>query len=53
VSHRGQVNLNSITPTFTGVTNELSLDGVPYTYSFLNGLTPGVISNSYGSTIIK
>jgi len=48
-----KLNLQLQTPTFTGVTNELSLDSVPYTYSFLSGLSPGVISNGFGSTIIK
>jgi hypothetical protein len=40
-------------PTFTTVTNEIQLDSTNYTYSFLSGLSPAVISNSYGTTVIK
>jgi hypothetical protein len=40
-------------PTFTGVTNELQVDGENFTYSFLNGLSPSVITGPYGSRIFK
>ena len=50
---RGGYVVISGTPTFTTVTNELSLDGTTYTYAFLNGLSPQVISNSYSSVISK
>lgn len=54
VGRGGRIELNGSTPTFTGVTNELSLDGTVYPFSFLTGLSsPQVISNSYGSTIIR
>lgn len=48
----GAVEFSGV-PTFSTVTNELSLDGTAYTYAFLNGLSPSVISNSYGSVINK
>lgn len=47
------IDLNGFTPSFSGVTNEIQLDGVNYTYSFLNSLNPGVISNSYGTAVMK
>lgn len=53
VGRGATVDLNGNTMNFSGVTNELQLDGENFTYSFLNGLTPGVLSNAYGSTIIK
>jgi hypothetical protein len=40
-------------PTFTTVTNELSLDGTFFSYSTLSGASPSVISNSYGSSISR
>ena len=53
-SSGGIVDFNGITPTFTGVTNELQLDGENFTFSMLTGLTsPQVISNSSGSTILR
>lgn len=36
---RSIINLVGTVPSFTGVTNELSIDGTAYTYSFLSGLT--------------
>jgi hypothetical protein len=51
VTQGGRIHLFG-TPTFFGVTNELQLDGENFTYSTLTSLTPKVISNSYGSTII-
>lgn len=54
VGYGGSIQFNGITPTFTSVTNELSLDGTFYPFSFLTGLSaPQVMSNSYGSTIIR
>lgn len=53
VSEGARFNLLSSTPSFTGVTNELQMDGNNYTYSFLSGLTPGIITNASGSTIIE
>lgn len=50
---RSIINLAGAAPAFTGVTNELSVDGDNYSYSFLNGLSPGVITGPYGSTIYK
>lgn len=54
VSVGGTVALNSYSPSYVSVTNELNVEGTVYTYSFLNGLSPGVIMNSsYGSSITK
>ena len=49
----GTVNLNTWTPTFSGVTNELQVDATNYTFSTLSGLTPGLIQGPYGSSIFK
>lgn len=49
----GRISFGAQTPTFTGVTDELQLDGTSYTYSFLSGLSPGVIIGPYGSAIYK
>lgn len=50
----GSMTFNSTTPTFSGVTNELSIDGTTYPFSTLTGLpAPQVISNSYGSALIR
>lgn len=46
-------DLYGFAPSFSGVTNELQLDGENFTYSFLNGLSPGVITSPLGSRIIK
>lgn len=47
------VDLGGSVPAFTGVTNELQVDGTNYPYSFLSGLSPGVIIGPYGSTLYK
>jgi hypothetical protein len=46
-----RMNLNGNSLNFSGVTNELQLDGENFTYSTLTSLTPSVISNSYGTAI--
>lgn len=54
VEKGASIDFVGATPTFTGVTNELNIDGTTYPFSFLSGLpTPQVISDSYGSTFIR
>lgn len=54
VEKGGRLDFASGTPTFSTVTNEILLDGTAYTFSTLSGLpSPQVISNSYGSTLIR
>ena len=54
VSNGARVMFTGTSPTFSGVTNELSIDGTVYPFSFLTGLpSPQVISSPYGSTIIR
>jgi hypothetical protein len=52
VKSGGSLKLTSA-PAFTGVTNELQVDGENFTYGFLNGLSPSVITGPYGSRIFK
>jgi hypothetical protein len=52
-SRGGTLHLRVGTPSFTSVTNELQLDGENFTFSNLTSATPSVLSNSYGSTIIR
>lgn len=53
VDKGSRVDLAGVAPVFSGVTDELSVDGTAYTYSFLSGLSPGVIIGPYGSAIYK
>lgn len=53
VGTAGRLSLANAVPTFTGVTNELQVDGVNYPYSFLSGLSPSVIIGPYGSALFK
>lgn len=40
-------------PTFTGVTNELYLDGSPYTYAFFNSLSPALMTGYSGARFMQ
>jgi len=53
VSRAGRVDFFGVTPTFTTVTNEIQLDGENFTFATLTGASPAVLSNSYGSTIVR
>lgn len=40
-----------VAPTFTGVTNEYTVDGTSYTHSFINGLAPKRVTGNAGSIL--
>jgi hypothetical protein len=41
------------TPAFSGVTNELLIDGTPYTFATLSALQPQLIKSPQGSTVYR
>ena len=45
--------LQMTSASFSGVTNELQVDGTNYTYSFFTGLSPKRIVGSHGSSIYQ
>jgi hypothetical protein len=49
----GTINLRGGVPTFTAVTNELSLEGTFYTSAFFNTLSPTAMSGPFGSKFIN
>jgi hypothetical protein len=49
----GHIFLNAITPTFTGVTNEIQVDGTNYTHANLVAASPQVLYSVYGSWVAR
>ena len=49
----GKVDLRFSAPTFNTVTNEYALDGTIYTSSFVEALSPKVLSSSRGSLLLR
>lgn len=50
----GYLDFVAGTPVFTGVTNELSVDGTVSTFATLNGMAdPKVLTSVYGSRIVR
>lgn len=47
------VNFGGTTPGFSGVTTQISMDGVAHPYSDVTGASPQVIFNNYGTRVMQ